>query len=78
MNGEAPYNARFELAPTGHAAVARSCGDGRWEDWVYACDREWRRLAEIVLEGRVCVGAAGRGREPMGVTCNEHTSAESG
>lgn len=52
MTTERPYNAHFELAPTGHVAFARSCGDGWWEDWVYACDREWRRLAELLLDGR--------------------------
>jgi hypothetical protein len=52
MNGEAPYNAHFEPADTGHVAIARSCGEGWWEDWVYTCDRQWRRLSEVLLESR--------------------------
>jgi len=27
-----PYNAHFEISPTGHVAVARACGDGWWEE----------------------------------------------
>jgi len=61
MKTSAPYNAHFELAPTGHVAIARSCGDGWWEDWVFACDSEWRQLAQIVLEGRTCVRAEKKG-----------------
>jgi len=42
-----PYNAHFEISPTGHVAVARACGDGWWEEWVYVPDYQWRRLAEL-------------------------------
>ncbi len=53
MTTDVPYNAHFELPPAGHVAVARSCGDGWWEEWVRVSDREWRRLAEPLLDGRV-------------------------
>jgi hypothetical protein len=62
MNGEAPYNAHFELAPTGHGAVARSCGGGWWEDWTCVCDSEWRRPAALLLEARIYLGAETRRR----------------
>jgi hypothetical protein len=53
---EIPYNAHFELSPAGHVALARSCGDGWWEEWVCVYNREWRRLAELLLDGRAsCV-----------------------
>ena len=47
---EIPYNAHFDLSPTGHVALARSCGDGWWEEWV-CIDQEWRCLAELLLDG---------------------------
>jgi hypothetical protein len=56
MATEIPYNAHFELSPTGHVALARSCGDGWWDEWV-CIDQEWRRLAELLLDGRArCPG----------------------
>jgi hypothetical protein len=53
MTTDIPYNAHCELSPAGHIAVARSCGGGWWEEWVCVSDREWRRLAELLLDGRV-------------------------
>jgi hypothetical protein len=47
------YNAHFEISPVGHVTVARSCGEGWWEEWVYVPNYEWRRLAELLLEGRI-------------------------
>lgn len=59
-----PYNAHFERSSTGHAAVARSCGDGWWEEWVRVGDREWRRFAELALDGRARCSAAARREAP--------------
>jgi hypothetical protein len=57
MTIEVPYNAHFELSPMGHVAVARSCGDGWWEEWVCVRNQEWMRLAELLLDGRAhCLG----------------------
>jgi hypothetical protein len=68
MPSGTPYNAHFE-PPAGHVTVARSCGEGWWEEWVYVPDYEWRRLAELLLEGRMSPArrrsaAASRGRMP--------------
>jgi len=63
---EMPYNAHFELSPAGHVALARSCGGGWWEEWVRVGDQDWRRVAELLLNGRnpIRVGDSGnRGRE---------------
>jgi hypothetical protein len=64
---ETPYNAHFELSPAGHVALARSCGDGWWEEWVCVCNQEWRSFADLLLDGRAyCVGKTtpARGPEP--------------
>jgi hypothetical protein len=49
---EAPYNVHFELSSAGRVALARSCGGGWWEEWVCVRNEEWRRLAELLLDGR--------------------------
>jgi hypothetical protein len=49
---ETPYNAHFELSPSGHVALARSCGGGWWEEWVLVRNQDWRRVAELLLDGR--------------------------
>jgi hypothetical protein len=58
MAAGTPYNAHFEISPAGHVAVARSCGEGWWEEWLYVPDYEWRRLAELLLDGRVSAARA--------------------
>ena len=40
MTIETPYNAHFEFSPAGHVALARSCGDGWWEEWVCVCNQD--------------------------------------
>jgi hypothetical protein len=62
MVTEILYNAHFEMSPAGHVAVARACGYGWWEEWVCVGDGEWRRFAELLLDGRV---AARRGNRPL-------------
>ena len=58
MATDRPYNAHFEVSPAGQVAVARACGDGWWEEWVYVADYEWRQLARAVAGRQNLPGTA--------------------
>ena len=64
MVTEIPYNAHFEMSRAGHVATARACGNGWWEEWVCVGGGEWRRLAELLLDGRVARPRSGSVEQP--------------